>query len=300
MTNHSSPGDTTRTILFADVRGSTGITERLGNVESRRLVGALLAELGGVTTSNNGTVIKTIGDEIMSSFETPVDAASAAIDMQRALTARPTVSGIRAQVGIGLNSGPVVVEEGDLFGDAVNVASRLVGKAAAGQILTTGETLEGPDMNWVLSRSLGDHLLQGREENVNLCEILWRGETAQLTTLAPKLALAPRVSLEIRLGEQVVRRTSQDPDALTLGRGEENSLAVTGASASRQHAKVTTRGGRFYLADHSTNGTYVRQIDGDEILVHRDEIVLVGHGFIRLGDPLSEKVGVDIVFRTSD
>lgn len=292
-------GDTNRAILFADVRDSAGITERLGNVDSRQLIGALMTDLGVITGAHNGSVIKTIGDEIMSAFRTPLDAALAAIDMQRDLLVRPPVDGMRPQVGIGLNAGPVVIEGGDVFGDVVNVASRLVGKAMAGQILTTGATLDGLEEAGIVSRSLGEHLMRGRGEHVNLCEILWRGETAQLTTLAPKIAGVPHGSIELRLGDQVVKTTSEEAEAVTLGRDAENSLVVSGTSASRQHAKVTTRSGRFYLVDHSTNGTFVRQAGEDEISVHRDEVLLTGCGFIRLGAPLSEEGALDIAFQTS-
>ena len=292
-------GDTNRTILFADVRDSSRITERLGNVDSRQLIGALMTDLGATTVGHNGTVIKTIGDEIMSAFGTPLDAALAAIDMQRALLVRPPVDGVRPQIGIGLNAGPVVIEAGDVFGDVVNVASRLVGKAMAGQILTTGATLDGLEEAGIFSRTLGEHVMRGRGEPVKLCEILWRGETAQLTALAPKFAEVPHASLELRLADQVVKTTSEEAEAVTMGRGAENSLVVAGTSASRLHAKITTRSGRFYLVDHSTNGTFVRQAGDDEISVHIDEVLLTGSGFIRLGAPLSEEGALDIAFRTS-
>ncbi len=291
--------ETNLTILFADVRDSTGLTVRLGDVESRQLIGALMKELEVVTVAHHGSVIKTIGDELMSAFENPLDAALAAVQMQRDLLVRPPVGGVRPQIGIGVNAGPVVVEEDDVFGDVVIVAARLVAHAIAGQILTTGPTLEAVRDSKILARSLGEHLVKGREEPVDFREILWRGETSELTTLAPKLGEAPLSFLELRLGTQVVRTTSDVMQPVTLGRGAECSLVVPGTSASRKHAKITCRGGRFYLVDHSTNGTYVRQVDGEEIVVHRDEILLSGSGFIRLGDPLTEAGPLDIAFEIS-
>lgn len=288
-----------RTILFADVRGSTALTEQLGDVQSRQLMGALMEELGALTVAHGGTVIKTIGDEIMCAFEEPAQAAAAAVQMQRDLVARPPVQGIQPQVGVGFNAGPVVIEAGDMFGDVVNVAARVVSNAVAGQILTTQQTLDGIAEAGPMWRSLGEHFVKGREEQVHLCEILWRGETAQLTTLAPKLFAAQRSSLELRVGMQVVRTGSDETQDITLGRGVDNALVVPGTSASRRHAKVTSRSGRFYLEDHSTNGTYVRQDEGEEIVVHRDEILLTGSGYIRLGDPLGEEGTLDIEFETS-
>ena len=166
--------DQNRTVLFADVRDSTGLTEKLGDVVSRQLIGTLMEELEATTIAHGGSVIKRIGDEIMVAFEEPGEAARAAIRMQRNLLGRPPVSGVRPQVGIGLNAGPVVMEDGDLFGDVVIVAARLVSNAVATQILTTGDTLAAVGDPDIVSRSLGGYVVKGREEPVDLCEILWR------------------------------------------------------------------------------------------------------------------------------
>jgi adenylate cyclase len=291
--------NTHRAILFADVRDSTGITEQLGDVVSRDLIGTLLDELAQTTRAHHGTVVKTIGDEVMSAFDNPRDASWAAIQMQRDLLVRPPVDGIRPQIGIGFNAGAVVVAGGDLFGDVVIVAARLVANAVAGQILTTGPTLDAIADSGILARSLGHHIVKGRDEPVDLREILWRGETSQLTTLGPRLEQAPRATLALRLGEQSAHTTGDSTEPIVLGRSPDCTLVVPGTAASRKHAKVTARGGRFYLLDQSTNGTFVRQSDGREIVVHRDEILLTGSGFIRLGEPTTEAGPLDIAFETA-
>ena len=84
-----------------------------------------------------------------------------------------------------------------------------------------------------------------------------------------------------------------------LGRSADCTLNVPGTSASRKHATITSRGGRFYLIDHSTNGTYVLQANGDELVVHRDEVLLVASGHIRLGDPITEAGPLDIAFEVT-
>ena len=82
-----------RTVLFADVCDSTGIAEALGNVASRSIISEILGKLRAATESMGGTVIKTIGDEIMCAFESPMDAIAAAVDMQRAVSAMLPVNG---------------------------------------------------------------------------------------------------------------------------------------------------------------------------------------------------------------
>lgn len=287
-----------RTILFADIVDSTGITEALGNVASRSYIADVLGELSQITEAAGGTVVKTIGDEIMSSFATALDGITAAVDMQRAVSARPPVGGIASRVRIGLHSGPVVLEAGDVFGDVVNVSARVVGLAAGEQVLTTGETIERVADGEVPYRSLGVHGVRGREERLHLCEVLWRGETAQMTVVAPKLAHLPKAELEIRLGDTTVSLKGESTESVSVGRGAECDVVVPSSSASRAHADVLSRGGRFYLDDHSTNGTYVRPEGGDEVFVHRDQVQLLGSGLIRLGEPISVKGRLDIEYRT--
>ena len=285
-----------RSILFADVSNSTGITETLGDVESRRLIGEMLDEMAAITERLGGTVIKTIGDEIMSAFEYPIDCVSAAVDMQRATSARPPMGGVPSAIKIGLDSGPVVLERGDVFGDVVNVAARVIGMAAAEQILTTGRTIGRIEGEVVPHRSLGLHGVRGRDEQLHLVEILWRGETAQMTVVAPKLGARPKPELDIQLGEQLVTVKGDRPK-MSIGRGAECDLVVPSAAASRAHADLVCAGGLFYLEDHSTNGTYIKPEGAQEILVHRGQALLQGSGLIRLGEPISVKGPLDIEYR---
>jgi adenylate cyclase len=140
--------------------------------------------------------------------------------------------------------------------------------------------------------------VKGRDERLHLCEVLWRGETAQMTVVAPKLDRMPKAELEIRLGDRVISLKGDAKEALSIGRGAECSLVVPSTSASRAHADVISRGGRFYLEDHSTNGTYVRPEGTNEVFVHRDQALLQGSGLIRLGEPISVKGPLDIEYTT--
>ncbi len=286
-----------RTVLFADVCDSTGIAEALGNVASRSIISEILTKLRAATESVGGTVIKTIGDEIMSAFESPMDAIASAVDMQRAVSAMAPVNGIQARIRVGLHSGTVLLEGGDLFGDVVNVSARVVNMAAGEQVLTTGTTIGKIADGLVPYRSLGVHGVKGRDESLHLCEVLWRGETAQMTVMAPKLDRMPKAELEIQLGDQVLSLKGDAKTTLSIGRGAECSLVVPSSSASRAHADVLTRGGRFYLDDHSTNGTYVKPEGANEVFVHRDQALLQGSGLIRLGEPISVKGPLDIEYR---
>ena len=286
-----------RTILFADICGSTRLIEALGDDQGWQVIGGVLEELGQVTADLRGGVIKTIGDEILAAFESPFDAIAAAIDMQRAMQERTAAHGHRIEIQIGLHAGPVLFDAGDVFGDVVNVAARVTTISAAGQVLTTLHTLEQTHGTDIPCRSLGEHGVKGREERLHLYEILWREETAQLTTIAPKIDKDWADRVELRVGDQVQLMSSGSAESLSLGRGTRNALVVPDTGASRAHAMITARSGRFYLADHSTNGTYVLPHGGTEIFIHRDEVLLQGTGSIRLGGAFSEDGPVDIEYK---
>ena len=287
-----------RAILFADIVNSTGITEAIGDVESRRHFASILDELGAIAAGLSGRVVKTIGDEIMCVFESHEDALRAAVEMQRALGRRPAIGGIPSAVKIGVHAGPVILEEGGVFGDVLNVAARVIGMAAAEQLLTTGDTLQGIDPTEIRFRSLGNHQVRGRDVPLHVCEILWRDETEGMTAVAPNLNKLPAPEMQLSIGSTVISMTSKTNDPLTLGRGEDSDFVVPGSSASRAHAKVVRRGSRFYLEDHSTNGTYLVGVDGNEIFVHRDQVLLQGAGRIRLGEPTGEPGPLDIQYKT--
>ena len=90
--------------------------------------------------------------------------------------------------------------------------------------------------------------------------------------------------------------------AETYGRWAEGRKAGSwwaDGSASRSHANIIARAGRFYLADHSTNGTYVRPFGADEMFVHRDEVLLRGVGSIRLGRTFSDSEGPTLEYRVT-
>jgi pSer/pThr/pTyr-binding forkhead associated (FHA) protein len=119
-----------------------------------------------------------------------------------------------------------------------------------------------------------------------------------MTVVAPKLDRGPKPELEVRIGDQSLSLKSESGGQLSIGRGAECKLVVPSASASRAHADIVTRGGLFYLEDHSTNGTYIRPEGTHEIFVHRGQALLQGSGLIRLGEPIAVKGPLDIEYQT--
>ncbi len=137
-------------VLFSDVVGSTRIYEALGDQGAREVIALCIDLMQAATEQNHGTVIKTMGDEVMATFPTADDALNAAAQIQRSITTHPAPAG-RGQpvsVRIGCHFGPVVLESRDVFGATVHTANRMTSQAKSGQIMTTAATVEQLSPEW--------------------------------------------------------------------------------------------------------------------------------------------------------
>jgi len=275
-------------ILFADVVGSTQLYETLGDTQAREMVGICIDIMRTATEAHAGTVIKTMGDEVMATFATADEAINAASDMQRAITTHPALQSGNTHVAIriGCHYGPVVLEQRDVFGAAVHTANRMTSQAKAGQIMTTVTMVERLSSDWRAAvRQIDVATLKGRSHEVALYEVLW--QTDDVTSMLPAISMGnqeqhrPR-RLRLRFqGEEIV--LDEHRNQITIGRADENDLTVKGNLISRLHARIEASKTRFTLIDQSTNGTYVYADTGQEQFVRRDSMPIVGEGLIGLG-----------------
>jgi adenylate cyclase len=291
----STGGERLRTVLFVDISGSTGLYHSLGDAAALDIVTRSLEILEEQVYENRGRVIKTIGDELMCLFPDASTAATAAVAMQQSMEHFAGQSAIPVTVKIGLFSGPVIEERGDIFGDAVNVASRLVEVANAGQIITEAATLAGMRATFRRrSRTIDRTTIKGKPEEVQIVEVGWRrrGGAPFTTEQAGALQAVQPTRLVVSYGEQEFVLDST-LSSFTVGRDPSNSLVIESRKASRQHARIERRRDKFVLFDHSTNGTYV-VIEGEpEVLVKRESLLLRGNGRFCLGEsPKSDSSGV--------
>ncbi len=275
-------------ILFADVVGSTKLYEQMGDLKARDMVAACIDIMRTATDAHSGTVIKTMGDEVMSTFPTPDDALNAAAQMQHAISTHPelTVDGSPVAIRIGCHFGPVVLENRDVFGSAVHTANRMTSQAKAGQIMTTTTMVEKLSPEWRASvRQIDVAQLKGRSSEVALFEVLW--QTEDVTSMLPAIAMQSRDSkkvarLRLRFqGQEVV--LDEGRTQITIGRAEDNDIVIKGNLISRLHARIEVNRGKFVLIDQSTNGTFVQSTDGEEAFVRRDSMQLKSEGYIGLG-----------------
>ena len=273
-------------ILFSDVSGSTSLYEILGDERAFALIGSCLKTMSTCTTEAGGRVVKTIGDSVMAVFPTADAAAAAATEMQAAAEKLGEAGGTRVGLRIGFNFGPVVEKEGDVFGDAVNLAARLCDLASKGQIITSRETakvLSRPF--WPALRELYKIPVKGKENEVELLEVLWGRSVEEHTAIAapPSRDYANQV-LNLSLHDTRLS-VGRDRRKVTFGRDHEADFSIQDRKVSRAHAMVERRREKFVLMDHSSNGTYVTLDCEPEVLLRREEFVLRGHGWIAFGQP---------------
>ena len=270
-------------ILFADVVGSTQLYDKFGDTKASETVARCLDVMKDSTYQFNGTVIKTIGDEVMATFPTVDDAMGAASQMQARISAGDAE--INVTIRIGCHFGPVVQEQNDIFGAAVHTANRMTSQAKAKQIIISGTTVEQMSADWrAQTRQIDVATVRGRIDEVALFELLWQPDEA--TSMLPtidwdsKTKGASRIRLTFRDSTVVVDEKRKN---MNMGRADDNDLVVKGNLISRIHARVEMRRGKFILIDQSTNGTFLENSQGEETFVRRDSSELTGEGIIGLG-----------------
>lgn len=277
-------------ILFADISGSTALYEKLGDMLARQLVSRCITILKGALNSHNGTLIKTIGDEILCTFPTADVAFNAACEMQRAVKTDNQNSEHPVYIRIGFNYGEVILEENDIYGDAVNVAARVTEITRANQIMTTVAVVN------MLPVSVHDKIrkiqraeLKGKQEQQDIYQVMWELEDMGSTRIGISAYRKPQVEgNELVLSYRGQRHTISEPNIkVGLGRDESCNVIVKNDFVSRQHATVECKYGSFILSDHSSNGTYIR--NGEVIIrINREDTTLRGTGFISLGQPYAD------------
>jgi adenylate cyclase len=184
------------TVLFADVRGFTSISEHAPPERVVQILNLYFSAMTEIIFAHGGTLDKYIGDGLMALFgapaATPQDASNAlaaAVAMQRRMevlngelraTGLPEIS-----VGIGLHTGEATVgyigserrSEYTAIGDTVNLAARLESRAQGGQILSSRAVIEAAADNRFNLRELPPMSVKNRVQPVSICEVAWRNQT---------------------------------------------------------------------------------------------------------------------------
>ena len=276
-------------VMFADVAGSTAMYENMGDIEARERISKALNTLIAICKRHQGKLVKTIGDEILVYFLDVDLALMASQAIQETMEDDRSPETIGLSIRIGMHFGPVIMEENDIFGDTVNVAARVVAMTKARQILCSGimaDRINSADLSYK-TRQYDRIKVKGKDNSLDVYMFVWE-EESDITNMATASSFTnpSRVNqsenLTLKYHDQLVEMDLTSA-TINLGRGKDCELIIMGDLISRYHAKISVRRGKFVLTDQSTNGTFLRTHDGQNVFLRQEEFTLFGSGVISLG-----------------
>jgi adenylate cyclase len=268
---------TNTAVLFADITGSSRLFVEVGDERARQMVAATLQSWSGLVDANAGHVVQLRGDGMLCSFST-VDAALVTAVALRDLPYKPPLS-----MHAGIHAGPVQQDADQLYGDVVNIAARMADIAKRCEIVLTNSASQqlSDAGRWNL-RLIRKVPLKGHAKPIDIVLLPYDEEHGTEYRL-PDHTKTVRTRLELRLGSMVFVVDAAAANCL-IGRDADCAITVEHQLVSRRHASVERVSGKFFLHDHSTNGTYVDD-DGDTgpVFLQREIYQLNGRGVISLG-----------------
>jgi class 3 adenylate cyclase len=282
-------------VLFADISGSTRLYEELGDSQALSRIDRCLRLLRDAALEFGGRVVKTTGDGVMCTFNQAEAGLHAARFMQVRLAEQAALGGPPLAIHVGCHYGSVLESEGDLYGDCVNVAVRVVGLAKAGQIITTQEVVGriGERLRERV-RMLDRVAVKGKREPLEIFELSWQ-ESEDLTTLGTRFEEVP-TRLKLVFGSRELWFDAAGGNALRLGRDAACDIVIVDRRVSRRHARIEKRRDKFMLIDESANGTYVAVNGEPEICLRREELVLRASGRISIGHRTGDADAIVVEF----
>ncbi len=272
--------------MFADIVGSTTLYELLGDEAAEKLVTTTLMQLSDIAGKSQGVTIKTSGDDILCHFSNVDQALTAAREMHLFLAERTAPSrDYKIAIRIGAHQGPVIESEGDIYGDAVNLAARVAALARSGKTVISGYTFEQlSETSRKRCRHFTKTTVKGKELPIDVYDVVWE-QTDELTRIVGNdVANAIQSILTIRYEDNVIKMSANTITSIKVGRGQDCDLVIPSQQASREHCKIECNRGKFILVDNSANGSYVNH-DQTELFFHQERVPLLGEGYISLGEP---------------
>ena len=287
-------------VLFVDICGSTQTYEKLGDEKGRQALTATIDILRETVETSGGTIVDQIGDELMCTFPDGAAASGAAANLHGAVFMACMADKLPSHtlVRIGFHAGPVLMEDGRIFGSTVHIARRVGSLAKAEQILTTRETADADPGADLRTRFVDRTHVKGISEAIEVVEIVWdkSASTFAATFGALDDDAGPQQALVVEHGDDVWELGASRP-TLSVGRGAYCDVVIEHEAVSRLHARLEYRKGSFVYVDESTNGSRVLDSSGTQRSLRRGECALQGKGTITLGPTSMDAELPTIVFR---
>lgn len=272
--------DVEAAILLADVVGSTPLYESLGDAAAMSRIGDWREGIRALVRSNGGEFISSKGDDVLSIFDEP-RAAFAAVSQMR------LPGSLAISFHAGLHYGHVIRLGSDIYGDAVNLTARLAAIANPGEVLISQSLVDLlPPADRNLLAFLDKMTFKGKAEPCNIYTFLDEDRTlnTEISLGRPdgrEVGDARAISVTLRYNDQT--RSCRNNESLIIGRSPDCDLVINRQWVSRHHATVTIANGRVKLAERSSSGTFISMQPGQEVLVRREDVLLLGSGTISPG-----------------
>ncbi|MBX2880415.1 MAG: adenylate/guanylate cyclase domain-containing protein [Granulosicoccus sp.] len=294
------------TVFFSDIANSTWLYQQEGDVQAHRMITTCLGNLRETVEKCNGSLLRTVGDAVLASFESSDDAFMAAVSSQR----MQVDSSLRLRIGF--HFGEVIPDSGDVYGNAVNIAARVASFANAEEIFTTEETVARLSIDHRKSATYLDRVdFKGIAQPLPIYRVQWLETSTSKPLIDTRIITAVNRGekyrsnriLELKIGEFTLQVDEQNP-RVSIGREIDNDIVIDHGSTSRHHATIELQRGRYAISDASTNGTYIVRGGQDAVFVRRESIALQQQGIIGVGwhpsDGDTEKISFQLVAPESE
>lgn len=200
----------TRTIaiMLTDIKGFTSKTAGFSRAETQEMLTKHRELVLPVILKFGGRLVKTIGDAFLAAFNSPTDAVICGVEIQQVLKAHNAdkTHEEKIEIRIAINSGEVAIhDDGDIYGDAVNITSRLESIAEAGEVFFTEAVYLAMNKKEVPSSEIGYRQFKGIPEKIKVFRVLREvpvggqpREEAAARTAAPLTQAAPQIARAAR------------------------------------------------------------------------------------------------------
>lgn len=268
------------TVLFADLAGSTRLYQTKGDAEAHQRVTDSLSCMRVVVERHGGTLLRTVGDAVLASFEHTDAAYQASVDIQKEHQL------LSLSVRVGFHHGVVIPDAGDVYGNAVNIAARVAAFAEANEICTTEEAVAQLSIRFRSQALFLDRVdFKGVNDPLPVYRIQWTEDSAATAIILAESRTQRYQTnqvLDLLINARRVRVDTLNP-LVTFGRAHDNDVRIDAESASRHHATIEMVRGRFLIHDASTNGTYLVRGGFSAEFLRRESASLDNFGSIGLG-----------------
>jgi adenylate cyclase len=277
-------------VMFTDIHGSTAYFEKHGDVAGLLLVHECNGMIRRVVEKHGGRLIKTIGDGSMATFDDCARAVAGAVEMQTTLADMNTLRRPEEQaaIRIGVHYGTGIVKSNDVFGDVVNMASRVESVAVPGQIVVSDELYEQIKSLGFRTAELGWFSLKGKTGERRLLEVLWKKDTTKVPAAsggASKQSEEAGAPPAYKL--QVVRKDGEPgaeyplKSTLTIGRSEGDIRFPSDPNMSARHAQIMVIEGQVFVEDVSRSGDSVFVRLSAAYTLQDEDIIVMGNQVFR-------------------